>query len=307
MDLEALARCLDEHRGRIPLVMVTVTNNAGGGQPVSLANLRGARALCDRWGVPLYLDACRFAENAWLIREREEGQRGRPVRAIVREMFSLADGCTMSAKKDGLANIGGFLALRDEGLAARLRQRLVVTEGFATYGGMAGRDLEAIAQGLREVVEESYLEYRHAVVRYLSDRLVAAGVPVLLPPGGHAVFLDAQRFLPHLPWNLYPGQALALELYLEGGVRSCEIGSLMLGRRDPASGKELPAPHELVRLAIPRRVYTAAHVDWVIEIVRRVFERRDSVQGVVIERQPNVLRHFSAHLRRVPARQPARR
>lgn len=306
MDVEALEACLREHAGRVPLVMVTVTNNAGGGQPVSLANLRAVRAACERHRVPLFLDACRFAENAWLVRQREPGQGGRPVRAIVRDMFALADGCTMSAKKDGLANIGGFLALRDGELAARLRQRLVVTEGFSTYGGMAGRDLEAIAQGLREVVEESYLEYRHAVVRYLSRNLVEAGVPVLLPPGGHAVFLDAERFLPQLPRSRFPGQALALELYLEGGVRSCEIGSLMLGRRDPRGGAELPAAHELVRLALPRRVYTAAHVDYVIEIVRRVHERRTTIAGVEIVSQPAVLRHFSAHLARVPLEPAAR-
>jgi tyrosine phenol-lyase len=301
MDLAALERCLTDHAGRVPLVMVTVTNNAGGGQPVSLANLRAVRALCDASGVPLYLDACRFAENAYLIRRREAGQENRPVRDIVSDMLALADGCTMSAKKEGMANIGGFLAVRDADLARELRARLVVTEGFPTYGGMAGRDLEAVAQGLREVLDESYQEYRHASIRYVVERLDAAGIPVVLPAGGHAIFLDAGRFLPHLDWRQYPGQALAIELYLEGGIRACEIGSLMRNARDVSTGEEFPAPQELVRLAIPRRTYTKSQMDYVIEIVRRVFERRDEVQGVEIEHAPEVLRHFSAHFRRVDA------
>ena len=294
MDLPALAALLAGERARIPLVMVTITNNACGGQPVSLACLRELRRLCDLHGLPLFIDACRFAENAWLIREREAGQSGRPVREIVAEIFSLADGCTMSAKKDGLANIGGFVAVRDGALAQELRQRLVVTEGFPTYGGMAGRDLDAIAVGLGEVVEEDYLRYRHSSVRYVVDRLVQKGVPVVRPAGGHAVFLDAAAFLPHIPWSQYPGQALAQELYLEGGIRSCEIGSLMLGRRDPESGLELPAAHELLRLAIPRRTYTQSHMDYVLEVILRVFERRESIAGVAIRQAPKVLRHFSA-------------
>ena len=301
MDLARLEAFLAENAERVPLVMVTATNNAGGGQPVSLANLRAVRELCDRHGLPLYLDACRFAENAWLIRQREEGRAGQPVREIAREMFALADGCTMSAKKDGLANIGGFLAVRDAELALELRQRLVVTEGFPTYGGMSGRNLEAVAQGLYEVVDEAYLEYRHASIRYVCDLLSQRGVPVVQPAGGHAIFLDAARFLPQLSWSRYPGQALAIELYLEGGIRSCEIGSLMLGRRDPESGRELPAAQELVRLAIPRRTYTQSHMDYLVEIVHRVWLRREGVRGVEIERAPKVLRHFSAHFRRCAA------
>jgi len=295
-DVEALERCLASNAGRVPLVMVTVTNNAGGGQPVSLANLRAVRAVCERFGVPLFLDACRFAENAYLVQQREPGLSTRPIRAIVRDMCALADGCTMSAKKDGLANIGGFLACRDPELARRVRQSMVVTEGFPTYGGMAGRDLDAIAQGLREVVEQDYLEYRHASIRYVVDRLSQRGVPCVQPAGGHANFLDAARFLAHLPRREFPGQALAIELYLEGGIRSCEIGSVMLGRGDEC------ARHELVRLAIPRRTYTQSHMDYVIEIVSRVWERRERVPGVAIESAPAVLRHFSARFRRTPLR-----
>lgn len=301
MDLAALERLLAESAEQIPLVMVTITNNANGGQPVSLENLRGVRALCDRFDRPLFIDACRFAENAYLISRREPGQAGRPIRDIVLDVFALADGCTMSAKKDGLANIGGFLACRDAGLATRLRQLLVVTEGFPTYGGLAGRDLEAIAQGLHEVVLEDYLRYRLASIRYVVNHLHDRGIPVLRPPGGHAIFLDAARFLPHIPWQGYPGQALAIELYLEGGVRSCEIGSVMLGQVDPATGQEQPAHHELVRLAIPRRTYTKSHMDYLIEVIEAVWERRDTVGGVEIERQPEVLRHFSAWFR--PANQ----
>ena len=299
MDLVALEAALVEHGDAVPLVMVTMTNNAGGGQPVSLANLHAVRALCDRFDKPLYIDACRFAENAWFIKNREQGQGEREVREIVREVFSLADGCTMSAKKDGMANIGGFLACRDAELAAEFRRRLVVTEGFPTYGGLAGRDLEAVAQGLQEVVREDYLAYRAASIRYVVEHLHERGIPVLRPPGGHAIFLDAARFLDHLPWQEYPGHALALELYLEGGIRSCEIGSLMLGHVDPETGIETPAHHELVRLAIPRRTYTQSHMDFVIEIVDAVFRRRASVPGVVIETSPPVLRHFGATFGRV--------
>jgi tyrosine phenol-lyase len=299
MDIEALEACLAESADRIPLVMVTITNNAGGGQPVSLANMRAIKALCDRYDKPFFIDACRFAENAQLIRRREEGMDALSIRETVKEIFSLADGCTMSAKKDGLANIGGFLALRDEKLAAVLRQRLVVTEGFPTYGGMSGRDLDAVAQGLQEVVEESYLDYRLATIRYTVERLAAEGIPVVQRPGGHAIFIDAARFLPHLPWTRFPGHALAMELYLEGGIRGCEIGSLMLSQRDPDTGEERPADHELVRLAVPRRTYTQSHMDYVIEIIRRVWMRRDEIRGVEIEWAPKVLRHFSAHFKRV--------
>jgi tryptophanase len=279
--------------------MVTVTNNAGGGQPVSLENLRATRELCDRHGVPLFLDACRFAENAFLIQQREPGQSDRSIGAIAHDMFRLADGCTMSAKKEGLANIGGFAACRDEALARVLRRRLVVTEGFPTYGGMSGRDLEAVAQGLREVLDQDYQRYRSASIRYVSERLAERGVPQVLPPGGHAIFIDAGRFLPHLSWRAFPGQALAAELYLEGGVRSCEIGSVMLARTDPETGDERPAPHELLRLAIPRRTYTKSHMDYLIEVVEAVWARRADVPGMAIEEAPKVLRHFTARFRRL--------
>ena len=302
MDLIALRATLE--CGNVPLVMVTVTNNAGGGQPVSLENRRGIRGLCDEFKLPLFIDACRFGENAWFIKKREEGQGERDVTDIVRDMFDLADGCTMSAKKDGMANIGGFLACRDKDLADELRRRLVVTEGFPTYGGLAGRDLEAVAQGLREVVREDYLAYRAASIRYVVEALHERGVPVLRPPGGHAVFLDAARFLEHLPWQNYPGHALALELYLEGGIRACEIGTVMLGGKDPETGEETPAKHELVRLAIPRRTYTQSHMDYVIEIIDAVHKRRATIDGVSILKSPPVLRHFGATFGRLTVGSP---
>jgi tryptophanase len=295
MDLVALRSALDKHGDKVSLVMVTVTNNAGGGQPVSLDNLRGIRALCDGFGVPFYIDACRFAENAWFIKQREAGQQDRSIPEIVTEMFSMADGCTMSAKKDGMANIGGFLACRDSELAGEFRRRLVVTEGFPTYGGLAGRDLEAVAQGLREVLREDYLNYRTASIQYVVERLYERGIPVLRPAGGHAIFLDAARFLDHIPWNQYPGQSLAAELYLEGGIRSCEIGTCMLGGHDPETGEEIQAQHELVRLAIPRRTYTQSHMDYVIEIIDAVWRKRKTLTGTRITEAPPVLRHFSAH------------
>ncbi|MBZ0266934.1 tryptophanase [bacterium] len=301
MDLGALAEALVEHKGNVPLVMVTITNNAAGGQPVSLENLRGVHHLCREHGVPFFIDACRFAENAYLIKEREEGHARRALGEIAHEIFGMADGCTMSAKKEGMANIGGFLAVRDDEMARRLRSALVVTEGFPTYGGMAGRDMDAVAQGLMEVLDVGYQQYRHASIRYVCERLEAAGVPVVMPPGGHAVFLDAAAFLPRIPWNLYPGQALAAELYLEGGVRACEIGSLMLARTDPKTGKEKPARHELVRLAIPRRTYTQSHMDYVIEVILAVWARRDRIRGIEIVSAPPVLRHFTAEYKRVEA------
>jgi tryptophanase len=293
MDLDALEAFLDERGpGNVPLVMVTITNNSGGGQPVSLENLRAVRAACDRHGVPLYLDACRFAENAWFIREREPGQAGRPVADIVREIGSLADGMTMSAKKDGLANIGGWLAMNDDSLAERCRMLEILTEGFPTYGGLAGRDLEAIAQGLREVVDEDYLRYRIRSTAYLGEALAGAGVPVVQPIGGHAVYLDARALLPHVPPLEYPGQALAVALYVEGGIRGCEIGTVMFGRHP--DGSETPAAMDLVRLAIPRRTYTQSHVDYVIEVVRWVAERAERLRGFRIVEEPQQLRHFSA-------------
>jgi tryptophanase len=293
MDVAALERLLAA-RGAdaVPAVFVTVTNNSGGGQPVSLENLRAVRAACDSFGVPLFLDACRFAENAWFIREREPGQGGRPVAEIVREMASLADGMTMSAKKDPIANIGGWLALNDDTVAERCRNLLVLTEGFPTYGGLAGRDLEAIAQGLREAVDHDYLRYRIRSTEYLGDALVRAGVPLVRPTGGHAVYLDARELLPHIPALEYPGQVLAVALYEAGGVRGCEIGTVMFGRRP--DGAEKPAALDLVRLAIPRRTYTQSHIDYVAEVCAHVAERRGELRGLRLTYEPPALRHFTA-------------
>jgi tryptophanase len=291
-DLRALEELLEARAADVPVVFVTVTNNSGGGQPVSLENLRGVRELCDRFGVPLFLDACRFAENAWFVREREEGQAGRPVVDIVREMASLADGMTMSAKKDGLANIGGWLAMSDGDLAERCRNLTILTEGFPTYGGLAGRDLEAIAQGLREVVDEHYLRYRIRSTAYLGEALDRAGVPVVKPFGGHAVYIDARALLPHVEPLRYPGQSLAVALYQAGGIRSVEIGTVMFGRHP--DGTEEPAAMDLVRLAIPRRTYTQSHVDYVIEVVTSVAERASRLPGYRIVGEPAQLRHFTA-------------
>jgi tryptophanase len=290
MDVGALQRVLAERD--VPVVFVTVTNNSGGGQPVSMENLREVRAACDAQGVPLYLDACRFAENAWFVKEREEGYGGVAVRDIVREMASLADGMTMSAKKDPLGNIGGWLALNDADLAESCRNLLILTEGFPTYGGMAGRDMDAVAQGLREAVDEDYLRYRIRSTAYLGEALYADGIPVVLPVGGHAVYLDARALLDHIPPLEYPGQALALALYREGGIRGCEIGTVMFGRRP--DGSEEPAPMDLVRLAIPRRTYTQSHVDYVIEVCRHVAAGASGLRGLRIVEQPEALRHFTA-------------
>ena len=292
MDVAALDRLLVDRPGDVPVVFVTVTNNSGGGQPVSLENLRAVRAVCDRHGVPLFLDACRFAENAWFIKLREPGQAERPIPDIVREMASLADGMTMSAKKDGLANIGGWLALDDDALAEQCRNLLILTEGFPTYGGLAGRDLEAIAQGLREVVDEDYLRYRVRSTAYLGEALDSSGVPLVKPFGGHAIYLDARALLPHISPMAYPGQALAIALYREGGIRGCEIGTVMFGLKP--DGSEAPAAMDLVRLAIPRRTYTQSHIDYVIEVVRFVAARAASLRGVRIVEQPAALRHFTA-------------
>jgi tryptophanase len=299
MDLAALERTLDTEGDRVPLVMVTVTNNTGGGQPVSLENLRGVRALCDRYGKPFFLDACRFAENAYFVKKREEGQAGRTPREIAREMFSLADGCTMSAKKDGLANIGGFLAMNDDEWAERCRNLLILTEGFPTYGGLAGYDLEAVARGLEEVLEEPYLRYRIRSTEYLHERLTAAGVPCIQPAGGHAVYLDARALLPHVPPLQYPGIALANALYVEAGIRGVEIGTVMFGQRP--GGGEKPGPMDLVRLAIPRRVYTQSHVDYVAEAVIGVAGLKEKLRGYRIVKAPAVLRHFTAVFEPLPA------
>ncbi len=292
IDLAALEAPLASHADRVPLVMVTITNNSGGGQPVSLENLRGVRAICDRYRKPFFLDACRFAENAWFVKTREAGQAGRTPKAIAQEMFSLADGCTMSAKKDGLANIGGFLALNDDGWAESCRNLLILTEGFPTYGGLAGYDLEAIARGLEEVVEEPYLRYRVRSTEYLGEKLVAAGVPIIRPPGGHAVYLDARELLPQVPPLQYPGIALGNALYVEAGIRGVEIGTVMFGLHP--DGRETPGAMDLVRLAMPRRVYTQSHVDYVAEAVIAVARRKDELRGYRIERAPRVLRHFTA-------------
>jgi tryptophanase len=292
VDLAALERLLDERGDRVPLVMVTVTNNSGGGQPVSMENLKGVRALCDRYRKPFFLDACRFAENAYFIKRREPAYAGRTPKQIAQEMFALADGCTMSAKKDGLANIGGFLALNDDEWAERCRNLLILTEGFPTYGGLAGYDLEAIARGLEEVVEEPYLRYRLRSTEYLGEKLTAAGVPIIQPPGGHAIYLDARALLPHVPPLQYPGIALANALYVEAGVRGVEIGTVMFGMHP--DGSESPGPMDLVRLAIPRRVYTQSHIDYVAEAVIEVARTREAVRGYRITKAPKLLRHFTA-------------
>ena len=294
IDLEKLEQVIVENPGRVPLAMITVTNNSGGGQPVSMANIRAASEICRRHGVPLFLDACRFAENAWFIKTREHGYADKTPLAIAQEMFSYVDGCTMSAKKDGMANIGGFLALNDDALAAQCKTMLILTEGFPTYGGLAGYDLEAIAVGLHEVLEEDYLRYRIRSVAYLGDKLVAAGIPIVQPPGGHAIYIDARAMLPHIPPGEYPAWALSLVLYLEGGIRSVEIGSVMFGLQP--DGSEQAAAMELVRLAFPRRMYTQSHVDYLAEVLLYVNSMKERVRGVKIVESPNVLRHFSAIL-----------
>ncbi|MFQ5571256.1 MAG: tryptophanase [Rhodothermales bacterium] len=295
MDVEALERTIAEvGRERVPLIMLTVTNNSGGGQPVSMANIRAVSAVAKKHGIPFYLDACRFAENAFFIKQREEGYQNTSVREIAREMFSYADGCTMSAKKDALVNIGGFLCTKDGSLAQQERDLLILTEGFPTYGGLAGRDLEAIAIGLEEVLHEDYLRYRIASTGYLGRKISEAGVPIMQPPGGHAIYIDAKAMLPHLPTEQYPGQALSIELYLAAGIRTVEIGSVMFAHKDPETGAEIPAPMELVRLAIPRRVYTQSHIDYVVEAILEVNERKERIQGVEIVYQAPFLRHFTA-------------
>ena len=290
--LEAFIR--DKGPENIPLCMITVTNNSEGGQPVSMQNIRETKKLLSRFGIPLFLDACRFAENAYFIKVRERGYARKSITQIAREMFSYADGCTMSAKKDALVNMGGFLALNDDALALRARNLLIVTEGFPTYGGLAGRDLEAIAQGLEEILDEHYLTYRIRSVGYLGDHLVREGVPIVQPPGGHAIYIDAKRFAEHIPPHQYPGQAIVCELYRCGGIRAVEIGSVMFGKYDTATGALISPPMELVRLAIPRRVYTQSHIDYVIEVIHEVFARRHSLTGFTITEEAPILRHFTA-------------
>jgi len=296
MDVAKLEKTIEEIGAEhIPLVIVTVTNNSGGGQPVSMQNIKEVKEVCKAYNIPMFIDACRFAENAYFIKQRELGYADKSIQEIACEMFSYADGCTMSAKKDAFANIGGFLALHNEALATECRNLLIITEGFPTYGGMAGRDLEAIAIGLEEVMDEHYLHYRVRSMEYLTEKLTNAGVPVMQPAGGHAVYLDAKSFLPHIPSSAYPGQALACALFIEGGVRSVEIGSLMFGKYD--NDKQLiPATLELVRLAIPRRVYTQSHIDYVAEVIIEVFQNRNTITGLRIVEEAPLLRHFTAKL-----------
>ncbi len=294
LDLDKLEELIREvGPEHVPLVMLTVTNNSGGGQPVSLENMRGVRAVCDKYGLPFFLDACRFAENAYFIKLREPGQQDRPVREIVREMFGLVDGATISAKKDGLVNIGGLLLLRDDGLARKADELLILTEGFVTYGGLAGRDLEAMAQGFEEVVHEDYLQYRVRSTAYLGEKLLDANIQIVEPPGGHAIYIDAKAFCPHIPPAQFPGQALVCALYRHAGIRAVEIGSVMFGQGGT------PPPMELVRLAIPRRVYTQSHIDYVIEAITEVFARREQLRGLRIVSEPPALRHFTARFEEI--------
>ncbi len=289
MDVAHLEQVIQrEGAKRIPLVMLTITNNSGGGQPVSLANIREVKQVCKKHGIPLYIDACRFAENSYFIKLREPGYAEKSPRAIAQEIFSHADGCTMSAKKDGLANIGGFLCTNDDLLAQQEKDLLILTEGFPTYGGLAGRDLEAIAVGLNEALDEDYLRYRIASTAFLGNRIAREGVPIVQPPGGHAIYIDARAFLPHIPTSQFPGVALAVELYLEGGIRSVEIGSLMFGEH---------ATMDLVRLAIPRRVYTQSHIEYVVEVILEVWRNREKIRGYEVTQQAPFLRHFSARLK----------
>ena len=291
MDTARLQQLIDrEGAKKIPLAMLTITNNSGGGQPVSMANIREVKQICKKHGIPLYIDACRFAENAYFIKSREAGFADKTPREIAHEMFSYADGCTMSAKKDGLANIGGFLCTNDDILAQQEKDLLILTEGFPTYGGLAGRDLDAIAVGLNEALEEEYLKYSIASTAFLGNHIASEGVPIVQPPGGHAIYLDARAFLPHIPVSQFPGVALAVELYLEGGIRSVEIGSLMFGEH---------ATMDLVRLAIPRRVYTQSHIEYVVEVILDVWRRRDKIRGFELVQQAPFLRHFTARLRPV--------
>lgn len=294
MDPEKLQNLLAKKKGRVPLVMLTITNNSGGGQPVSLENIRAISDLCRKHGVPLFFDACRFAENAYFIKEREAGYKNKSILEISREMFSLADGALVSAKKDGLANIGGFITLKDDELAFRLKHILIIGEGFPTYGGLAGRDLEAIARGLEEVLDESYLRHRIEQVRYLARLLDEAGIPIFKPVGGHAVYLLADEFLPHLPREAYPAWALTVALYREAGIRAVEVGGVMFARRKERGNKEIFPPLEMVRLAIPRRVYTASHLEYVAEAVINLYAKREKIRGVKIVEAKEPLRHFTA-------------
>ncbi len=297
MDIDELKTILDQWSDKVPMVMMTITNNSNGGQPVSLENIRAASVVCKERGVPFFIDACRFAENSWFIKTREEGYKDHTPIDIAREIFSLADGATMSAKKDGMANMGGFLALNDDALAEKCRSMLILTEGFPTYGGLAGYDLESVAIGLYEALREDYLAYRVRTIAYVGERLTDAGIPILQPPGGHAIYLDAKAWLPHIPQEQYPGWALANFLYIEGGIRASEIGSVMFGQQQ--DGSEKFADKELVRLAFPRRVYTQSHIDYVVEVLCYINTIKESIKGVRIMKQPTALRHFTAQFETV--------
>jgi tryptophanase len=300
LDPLKLERVLAERGDRIPLVMITVTNNSGGGQPVSIANVRAVSEICRRYGVPLIFDACRFAENSWFVKQRESGYEERSIADIAKEMFSYGDGCTMSAKKDGLVNIGGFLALKNPEWAERITNLLILVEGFPTYGGLAGRDLEAMARGLDEVLDEDYLAFRTGQVAHLGDLLDRAGVPIVKPVGGHAVYIDARRMLPHLSQSQFPGQSLVVALYREFGIRAVEVGSLMFGHRDPATGEAVYPRLELVRLAVPRRVYTTEHMRYVAESVIQLYRESERLKGLRLTYEAPVLRHFTARLEEIP-------
>ncbi len=298
MDIDALKEFIkDKGVENIPLVMLTITNNSGGGQPVSMQNIREVKEVCKKYDLPLFIDACRFAENAYFIKMREKGYANKQILEICQEMFSYADGATMSAKKDALVNIGGFLSMNSKELAMQCRNLLIVTEGFPTYGGLAGRDLEAVAQGLEEVLDEHYLHYRIRSIEYLGEKLLDEGIPIIEPPGGHAIYIDAKRFLPNVPPHEYPGQSIVCELYVEGGVRGVEIGSVMFGKYDKQSGKLISPSMELVRLAIPRRVYTQSHIDYVAEVVIEVFKKRNELRGYEITYESPMLRHFTAQFK----------
>jgi tyrosine phenol-lyase len=297
MDLELLEKTIVKYGvENIPLVLMTITNNSGGGQPVSMQNIRDTSKLLKKYGIPLFFDACRFAENCFFIKKREAGYENKSILEIANEIFSYGDGCTMSAKKDALVNMGGFLCMNDGELAQQIKNRLILIEGFPTYGGLAGRDLEAIARGLEEVLDEDYLNYRVSQVRNLAEELDDAGVPILKPAGGHAVYLNAREFLPHIPQEQFPGQSLVAELFRAGGIRAVEIGSLMFGETDPDTGEEVYPEMELVRLAIPRRVYTSAHMNYVAEVIKEIWQNRDSLKGMRLTYAPRFLRHFTAKL-----------
>ena len=299
MDIEKLKKFIvDKDPSNIPLIMLTITNNTGGGQPVSMENIKAVSLVAKEYNIPFYLDACRFAENAYFIKLNELGYSDKSIKDIVKEIFSYVDGCTVSAKKDAIANIGGFLCTNDDNLAKKKKDLLILTEGFPTYGGLSGRDLEAVAYGLKEVIDEDYLQYRIESTKYLGEKLNKLNIPIINPPGGHAIYIDAQKFLPHIPVEEFPGQALACELYIEGGIRTSEIGSLMFGGKDE-DGKPFYANHELVRLAIPRRTYTQSHIDYVIEVMESIKDKSHKIKGLKIIYQSRTLRHFTAKLERV--------